>query len=70
MKPTKDLLRSLSEMDEHILEIGGKIYLAKDDRLSPRVFKQMYPEVGTFQSIRQKYNLNGISSDLSRRLQI
>jgi decaprenylphospho-beta-D-ribofuranose 2-oxidase len=70
MKPTKDLLRSLSEIDEHILEIGGKIYLAKDDRLSPRVFKQMYPEVSTFQSIRQKYNLNGISSDLSRRLQI
>jgi FAD/FMN-containing dehydrogenase len=70
MKPTKDLLRSLSEIDDQILEIGGKIYLAKDDRLSPRVFKQMYPEVSTFQSIRQKYNLNGISSDLSRRLQI
>ena len=70
MKPTKDLLRSLSEIDEHILEIGGKIYLAKDDRLSSRVFMQMYPEVSKLQSIRQKYNLNGISSDLSRRLQI
>ncbi|MFP3905857.1 MAG: FAD-binding protein [Acidimicrobiales bacterium] len=61
----------LDQLDELVLEAGGRVYLAKDARLDPRTFARMYPTVGTFRELRGRVDPHGlISSDLARRLQL
>lgn len=43
----------LEELDEIVLEYGGRIYLTKDARLSPETFRKMYPNLPQFQAIIQ-----------------
>ena len=40
------------------LKYQGRIYLAKDARVSQEVFEQGYPEVNQFREIRKKYQMN------------
>jgi decaprenylphospho-beta-D-ribofuranose 2-oxidase len=61
----------LDSMDEKVIAANGKVYLAKDSRMSATSFKLMYPEVENFRNIKQKFDPNNqIQSDLSRRLMI
>ena len=63
------LFEFLDELDEMVLKRGGRVYLAKDARMRPDVFRAMYPNVGNWQSIKAKADPEGrFSSSLSRRL--
>ncbi|MDA8337346.1 MAG: FAD-binding oxidoreductase [Peptococcaceae bacterium] len=63
------VLDLLTRLDEVVLAAGGRIYLAKDARLSPGHFARMYPEAGQWQSIKKRIDPGGVfSSDLGRRL--
>ena len=52
-----------------ILEMNGKIYLAKDALMSENIFKKTYPKWQEFQAVRQKYKADGkFVSSQSKRL--
>ena len=42
------ILRLLNELDELVMNAGGAVYPAKDDRMSGRAFKTYYPESNQF----------------------
>ncbi len=64
-----DVLDLLDELDEVVLELGGRVYLAKDARLAPDRFRRMYPRLDEWLSVKRAIDPGGrFSSDLSRRL--
>ena len=65
------LFSLLDEFDAIVLQHGGRVYLAKDARLSPEAFRAMYPRLNEWQAIKQALDpANVFSSSLSRRLQM
>ncbi|MEH0158265.1 FAD-binding oxidoreductase [Limibacter armeniacum] len=59
----------LDELDEIVHQMGGKVYLTKDARLSRKHFEQGYPKHQDFmESITQVNPKNKLSSDLLNRL--
>jgi decaprenylphospho-beta-D-ribofuranose 2-oxidase len=61
--------RVLDECDSLINGVGGRVYLAKDSRLHPKMFAEMYPRHGEFTALREKYDpMRKFNSNLSRRL--
>lgn len=71
--PLRDdgLFAMLNRLDEIVLRHGGRVYLAKDARLSAESFRAMYPRHEEFMAL--KYNIdpdNRFSSSMSRRLGI
>lgn len=64
-----EIFKILNQLDEIVVTHGGRVYLAKDARLSAETFRAMYPEYGKFQAIKNKVDPeNYFSSSLSRRL--
>jgi decaprenylphospho-beta-D-ribofuranose 2-oxidase len=70
--PVEDGLFSfLDRLDEMVLKRGGRVYLAKDARMRPEVFKAMYRDLERWQAIKAQIDPgNCFSSALSRRLGI
>jgi decaprenylphospho-beta-D-ribofuranose 2-oxidase len=63
--------RLCDALDEQVVAAGGRVYLAKDSRLSAATFRRMYPRLGEFLAMRRKVDPNGIfNSDLARRLEL
>ena len=59
----------LNRLDEIVLRYGGRIYLAKDARLSAENFRIMYPRYGEWLKIKNSVDpQNRFSSSLARRL--
>lgn len=68
---SEHLDRLLDELDRHVLEAGGRLYLAKDSRLSEETFRIMYPRLDEFLAVKERVDPKGVlRSDLSRRLGI
>jgi decaprenylphospho-beta-D-ribofuranose 2-oxidase len=61
----------LNKLDEIVLQHGGRVYLAKDARLSAESFGAMYPRYEEWLKIKNAVDpQNRFSSSMSRRLQI
>jgi FAD/FMN-containing dehydrogenase len=59
----------LDALDERVLDLGGRVYLAKDVRLTEASFKRSYPRWREFQDLRERIGANGRFASLqSRRL--
>lgn len=57
-KMKKGLFDLLDRLDQIVLKYSGRIYLAKDARVSKRVFQQGYPKISQFLKIREQYAMN------------
>ncbi len=65
----KGLFRFLDELDQIVLEYGGRLYMSKDARMKPEVLFRGYPHLEQFKQIIRKYNPSGkLSSIQSERL--
>ncbi len=63
------LLPLLDELDAMVLAHGGRIYLAKDARMSEAVFKQSYPNWEAFKAIKDRVDPDGLFASMqSNRL--
>lgn len=61
----------LDQLDQLVIHSGGRVYLAKDARLSPEAFRAMYPSFPQWLEVKSKVDPDNLfSSALSRRLQI
>lgn len=68
-KREKSLFPLLNTLDEIVLEHGGRLYLAKDARMTESTFKQSYPNWEKFVALRKTYDPDNIFSSLqSNRL--
>jgi len=66
---TPGLAALLRGLDDAVLTAGGRVYLAKDSRVSPEVLAAMYPRLADFRQLRAELDPAGrLASDLSRRL--
>ncbi len=65
-------LESLCDaLDRLVVDNGGRVYLAKDSRVSRAMFEQMYPRLEEFRELRGDLDPAGVFvSDLSGRLGI
>ncbi len=61
----------LDGLDEMVISAGGRIYFAKDARLSPDKVAVMYPRLAEFQALKHRIDPQGkLTSDLARRLHL
>ncbi len=61
----------LDQLDDLVLEAGGRIYFAKDARLHPDKVRSMYPRLDEFLSVKNRVDPeHHMTSDLARRLQL
>ncbi|MFL5786924.1 MAG: FAD-dependent oxidoreductase [Flavisolibacter sp.] len=68
---TDSLFSFLNELDQIVLQYGGRIYLSKDARMKAQTFWESYSNAKKFQEIIKRYNpLGSVNSDQSERLQI
>jgi len=49
----------MDTLDHWVHDAGGRVYLAKDTRLSQRHFRQGYPQWEAFEAVRAKYHAAG-----------
>jgi len=61
----------LDTLDVLVAEAGGRLYLAKDSRVSAELLRVMYPGLGALADVRRRIDPDGVlASDLSRRLEL
>jgi decaprenylphospho-beta-D-ribofuranose 2-oxidase len=61
----------LNELDRRVLEFGGRLYTAKDSRMTAETFHAMYPRIDEWIAVRRKVDPNGaFASDMARRLEL
>lgn len=61
----------LDDLDQRVMEFGGRLYLAKESRTSAENFHKMYPELEGWLKTRNEIDPTGVfASDMSRRLEL
>jgi len=69
LKIDRGLFEFLASLDEVVVDYGGRVYLAKDVRMSERTFKKSYPTWETMQRVRAEVGaVERIGSLQSRRV--
>ena len=59
----------LRRLDQRVLEMGGRVYLAKDAFLGRETFEGMYPRLDEWRRVKERYDpASRFSSSLGRRL--
>jgi decaprenylphospho-beta-D-ribofuranose 2-oxidase len=59
------------ELDEIVLDAGGRHYLAKESRTTPGAIRRGYPRLDEWRKVRDAVDPNGVFvSDLARRLEL
>ena len=70
-KIEEGLFQFLNKLDKIVLKYSGRIYLAKDARVSTKTFRKGYPLLEKFINFRKKNNMNKkFESFQSKRLKI
>ncbi|MBI1349508.1 MAG: FAD-binding protein [Actinomycetales bacterium] len=65
------LAATLDSLDEEVLAVGGRLYLAKDSRMSPQMMAASYPRLAEWQRVRDAMDPKHVfTSDLARRLSL
>ena len=65
------LVAFIRELTDQVVELGGRVYLAKDALLTREQFEQSYPKVEQFRALRKDMGLDAhFQSLLSQRLAI
>lgn len=60
-----------AELDDLVLRVGGRLYLAKESRTTPETFHRMYPRLDEWRKVRQSVDPDGLFiSDQARRLEL
>jgi decaprenylphospho-beta-D-ribofuranose 2-oxidase len=60
-----------NELDRRVLEFGGRVYTAKDSRVTAETFHAMYPRIDEWIAMRRKVDPTGVfASDMARRLEL
>ncbi len=60
-----------AELDQRVLDAGGRLYFAKDSRTTPETIRAMYPRLEEWRRIRDDIDPEQIFvSDLARRLHL
>ncbi len=68
---TRGLAQFCSWFDQRVLELGGRLYVAKDSRTSAATFHAMYPRIDEWRSVRRRVDPDGLFvSDMARRLEL
>jgi decaprenylphospho-beta-D-ribofuranose 2-oxidase len=63
--------RLLTELDELVLDVGGRHYLAKDAFATPDVVRRGYPRLDEWKAVRAAVDPHGVwASDQARRLDL
>jgi decaprenylphospho-beta-D-ribofuranose 2-oxidase len=61
----------LNELDDRVMEFGGRVYTAKDSRVNAHKFHAMYPRIDEWIALRRKVDPTGVfASDMARRLEL
>lgn len=68
-KLSASTIKTVSRLEEMVVDMGGKLYLTKDAVMQERTFKTTYPNWEKFETVREKYGAIGkFSSTQSKRL--
>jgi len=68
-KVTESIFALMDQLDQLVLQYGGRLYLAKDARMSETTFKTSYPNWQDFEAVREHYHAIGKFASLqSKRL--
>ena len=57
-KINRKVFKLLDELDKLVLKYNGRVYLAKDVRISKNNFEKNYPNIGKFRKIRKEYSMD------------
>jgi FAD/FMN-containing dehydrogenase len=67
-KINRDLFPFLDELDQIVLDFGGRLYLSKDVRMNQVTFRRGYPRWENFANLRERHSMRKFKSLQSERI--